>query len=100
MCEFIISRIPAHIITLDFNFLIKFWEEYELRSFSLCILFMFSCKFLSLSANILLFSDTLGLCSFLNVNNQNLHQENIVILLNLVVSFWIGDGKIKYPELM
>ena len=64
---------PAHFSHLDLRFLIMLDKEYNACSSALCILSLFSCNFISLSSNIFLstlFSDSLNLCSSLNVREQ------------------------------
>lgn len=79
----------------------KIWQRIRITKLRI-MYFSFFYIFLSHSSNILpriLFSNTLGLCSSLNVNNQVSYQENVVLLI-LVVSFKIGDGTIKFSEMM
>ncbi|PNF19927.1 hypothetical protein B7P43_G11504, partial [Cryptotermes secundus] len=67
---------PSHLILLDLIVLIILREEYKLRTSSLCSLLQPPVTSSLFSPNILLntlFSNTLSLCSSLNVRNQVSH---------------------------
>jgi len=95
------STCPAHLIHLAFITRTIFGEEYITLS-SLCSFLHSPVTSSLLGPNILLntlFSNTLGLCSSLNVSGQVSHPHKttgkIIVLYVLIFNFWVANWKAK-----
>jgi hypothetical protein len=93
---------PCHTILFHIHTIKLFGEEYKLCSFSLCRFLHPPVTLPLVGPNILLrtlFSNTLNLCSSLNVRNQVSHPYKttgkIIVLCSpiSILRFWIADGK-------
>jgi len=93
---------PAHLILLDFITQTTLGEEYRSLSSSLCSFLYSPVTSSLLGPNILLstlFSNTLSLCSFLNVSDQVKHpyktRGKIIVLYIQSLNFRIANWKSK-----